>query len=99
MTSPLLRYPSITCPYYADILNVLPLFYVIKALVYNYCCCSLDCMILPCPPPLRLEPSSNQVKEAVNTAPVDKWREKLPIPLQRQIYAEANMLRELGYPQ
>ena len=57
---------------------------------------------LPLSPPLtnhsRMEPSSNQVKEAVHTNAVEKWREKLPARLKKDIYKECGMLKELGYP-
>ena len=46
----------------------------------------------------RLEPSSNQVRKAINTESVDKWREKLPQDIQKQIYRECDLLKELGYP-
>ena len=46
----------------------------------------------------KMEPSSNQVKEAVHTNAVDKWREKLPAKVKKDIYKECGMLEELGYP-
>ena len=56
----------------------------------------------PHPPPLTnhstMEPSSNQVKEAVHTNAVEKWREKLPARVKKDIYKECGMLEELGYP-
>lgn len=54
----------------------------------------------PILPPLcyRMEPSSNQVKEAVHTNAVEKWREKLPAKVKKDIYKECEMLEELGYP-
>jgi len=45
-----------------------------------------------------MEPSSNQVKEAVHTNAVEKWREKLPAKVKKDIYKECEMLEELGYP-
>ncbi len=45
-----------------------------------------------------MEPSSNQVKDAVHTKAVDKWREKMPVDAQREIYRQCDMLKELGYP-
>ena len=44
-----------------------------------------------------MEPSSNQVKEAVHTAAIEKWRTKLPVKLQKKMYVECDMLKELGY--
>lgn len=45
-----------------------------------------------------MEPSSNQVVEAVHTNAVEKWREKLPQDIQKEIYHQCDMLKELGYP-
>lgn len=46
----------------------------------------------------RMEPSSNQVKQAVNTAAIEKWRTKLPLSVQKKMYEQCDMLKELGYP-
>lgn len=46
----------------------------------------------------RLEPSSNQVQKAVNTDSVEKWRQKMPEDIQKQIYKQCDLLKELGYP-
>ena len=46
----------------------------------------------------RMELSSSQVKEAVNTAAIEKWRTKMPLETQKAIYKECDMLKELGYP-
>lgn len=46
----------------------------------------------------RLEPSSNQVKEAVHTNAMEKWKEKMPLKIQKEIYKECDLLKELGYP-
>lgn len=45
----------------------------------------------------KLELSSSQVKEAVNTAALHKWRTKMPLSIQKNIYKECDMLKELGY--
>lgn len=45
----------------------------------------------------KLEPSSNQVKEPVHTNSVEKWRSHIPLDVQRTIYRECDMLKELGY--
>lgn len=44
-----------------------------------------------------MEPSSNQVKEAVHTNAIEKWREKMSHDMQKEIYKECHMLKELGY--
>lgn len=46
-----------------------------------------------------MELSSSQVKEPVNLGAMDKWRTKLPSDIQKSIYKECDMLKELGYPQ
>lgn len=46
---------------------------------------------------LRMELSSNQVKEAVHTVAIDKWRHKVPLKTQQEMYRVCSMLKELGY--
>ena len=46
----------------------------------------------------RLEPSSNQVRREVNTESVEKWRKKMPLDIQKEIYKKCDLLKELGYP-
>lgn len=46
---------------------------------------------------LRMEPSTNQVKEAVYQKAIDKWREAIPLHMQRTMYRTAPLLKTLGY--
>ena len=46
----------------------------------------------------RLEPSSSQVRREVNTESVEKWRQKMPVDIQKEIYKKCDLLKELGYP-
>ena len=46
----------------------------------------------------RLEPSSSQVRREVNTESVEKWRKKMPLDIQKEIYKKCDLLKELGYP-
>ena len=44
-----------------------------------------------------MEPSTNQVKEAVYIKAVDKWREVIPLHMQKTMYRTAPLLQQLGY--
>ena len=46
---------------------------------------------------IRMEPSTNQVKEAVYIKAVDKWREVIPLHMQKTMYRTAPLLQQLGY--
>lgn len=46
----------------------------------------------------RMELSSSQVEKAVNTGALEKWRKEMPLEIQKQIYKECDMMKELGYP-
>lgn len=46
---------------------------------------------------LRMEPSTNQVKEPVYKKAIDKWRQVIPKDMQRTMYRTAPLLQQLGY--
>ena len=46
---------------------------------------------------IRMEPSTNQVKEAVYIKAIDKWREVIPLNMQKTMYRTAPLLQQLGY--
>ena len=45
----------------------------------------------------RMEPSTNQVKEPVNSKAIDKWRHDIPEEMQKKMYRTAPLLSQLGY--
>jgi len=44
-----------------------------------------------------MEPSTNQVKEAVYKKAIDKWRQAIPVHMQKTMYRTAPLLQQLGY--
>ena len=71
-------------------MSIIILLLMEKKFRYDYFCVSLCC---------RFEPSTKQVRGAINKSSADKWKKTIPSNMQTKIWNKCPMLHKLGYKQ